>query len=76
MTTNTEVIDKYKEFIEIINNNIEEKITIDESTVCTKINNYYQCIHENKKFKKYLLDRRDKLFYENNIKLFDNINIR
>lgn len=76
MTTNTEVIDKYKEFIEIINNNIEEKITIDESTVCTKINNYYQCIHENKKFKKYLLDRRDKLFYANNIKLFDNINIR
>jgi len=76
MTTNTELNNKYKEFIEIINKNIDEEITIDESTICNKIERYYQCIHENKKFKKYLLDRRDKLFYANNIKLFDNINIR
>ena len=76
MTTNTELNNKYKEFIEIINKNIDEEITIDESTICNKIEQYYQCIHENKKFKKYLLDRRDKLFYANNIKLFDNINIR
>tara|TARA_Y100000768_G_scaffold385425_2_gene371527 strand:+ start:5037 stop:6131 length:1095 start_codon:yes stop_codon:yes gene_type:complete len=76
MSDNKELFNKYKEFIEIINENIEKNIEIDESTICEKTKNYYQSIYDNKKFKKYLLERREKLFYANNVQLFDDINIR
>lgn len=75
---NEELKTKYIEFIKLINeNSAEEKIVIlDEEKYKEKINLYFKNVSDNKKFKKYLLERRDKLFYSDNVKLFDNINIR
>ena len=75
---NEELKTKYIEFIKLINENCtDEKIVIlDEEKYKEKINLYFKNVSENKKFKKYLLERRDKLFYSDNVKLFDNINIR
>lgn len=75
---NEELKTKYIEFIKLINENStnENKIILNEENYKEKINLYLKNINENKKFKKYLLDRRDKLFYSDNLKLFDNINIR
>jgi len=69
---------KYIEFINLINEHLDNKIelNIDSKSINNKLTNYFNCIKENKKFKKYLLERRNKLFYSDNIKLFDQINIR
>ena len=74
--SDSELVEKYNEFIEIVNEHLEQKIVIVESSVCQKTLDYYNCIYNNKKFKKYLLERREKLFYADNLQLFDNINIR
>ena len=72
-----DLIQKYKEFITLINNNIDNEIKLDDdSIICDKTKKYYEEIKENKKLKKYLLDRREKLFFSGNITLIDGINIR
>ena len=69
---------KYIEFINLINEHLDNKIelNIDSESINNKLINYFNFIKENKKFKKYLLKRKNKLFYSDNIKLFDQINIR
>lgn len=72
----SELINKYIEFINFVNEISNLNITIEENSVNEKISNFNLQVKENKKFKKYLLEKREKLFYADNIKLFDNINAR
>ena len=60
--SDSELVEKYNEFIEIVNEHLEQKIVIVESSVCQKTLDYYNCIYNNKKFKKYLLERRENYF--------------
>lgn len=78
MENNNDLVIKYIEFIKLINNKNDNLIDIinDEESIKSKTNKYYTDINSNSKFKKYLIDRKIKLFYSDNVKLFDNINIR
>ena len=73
-----ELIEKYNECIELINTISEDKLVLlkDEAVIIEFLNKYFNNIKENPKFKKYLLIRKIKLFYSDNLKLFDNFNIR
>ena len=41
--SDSELVEKYNEFIEIVNEHLEQKIVIVESSVCQK-QDYYNCI--------------------------------
>ena len=70
-------INKYIEFIKLINNYNEKKIEIiNNDEIKLNLKCYLQNISCNKKFKKYLLERRVKLFYSNNLKFIENCNIK
>lgn len=73
-----EIILKYIEFINLINENSESKIDLNDNDDENKkkILLYFEEINNNQKYKKYLLERKVKLFYSEKLKLFDNINIK
>ena len=78
LDTDNEILNKYIDFTKFINNNINSKIkfNLDNKYILDLLKNFYKSIKENKKFKRYLLENKIKLFYSDNIKFSNEINIK
>jgi len=68
-----EINEKFNEFIELLNKISNIDLEINNIEIIYK---FYNIVKQNQKFKKYLLTRKTKIFYNGNVQLFESFNIR